>query len=107
MMVLLMTKTSTFLSANCQYKMVINASGPNFLRTLFLTILIIGLIVRIYNLSDNPAGFQVDEASIGYNAYSILTTGKDEHGVFSPIFFQAFGEYKSPIQIYSTVPLIL
>ena len=73
---------------------------------ILILILALGLILRISHLSDNPAGFFCDEASIGYNAYSILTTGKDEHGVPFPIFFKAFGEYKSPIEIYSTVPFV-
>lgn len=44
----------------------------------------------------------IDEVSIGYNAYSILTTGKDEHGISTPLFFRAFGEYKLPVYIYAT-----
>lgn len=69
-------------------------------------ILIFTFLTRTYNLKDNPAGFFADEASIGINAYTLLTKGEDEHGVKLPIFFKAFGEYKSPIQIYSTVPFL-
>ncbi len=57
-------------------------------------------------MSDIPAGFSFDEASIGYNAYTILTTGRDEYGKILPLYFRSFGEYKNPIQIYSTVPVI-
>lgn len=73
---------------------------------LFFTIFLISFLVRIWNLDKNPAGFFCDEASIGYNAYSILKTGKDEWGVKFPIFFKAFGEYKNPLDIYFTVPFI-
>lgn len=69
-------------------------------------ILIFSFIIRVWDLNKNPAGFFCDEASIGYNAYSILSNGQDEYGAHWPIFFKAFGEYKSPIQIYATVPLI-
>lgn len=62
--------------------------------------------IRVYNLQANPAGFFCDEASVGYNAYTILTGGKDQYGTSFPVFFKAFGEYKSPIEIYSTVPFI-
>lgn len=72
---------------------------------LFL-IIILGFAVRVYKLSDIPHGFFADEASIGYNAYTILTKGTDEYGTQFPVFFRAFGEYKSPVQIYSTVPFI-
>lgn len=67
---------------------------------------ILAFMLRTVYLSDNPPGFFCDEASIGYNAYSVLTTGKDEHGVWFPLFFKAFGEYKSPLQIYLTIPFI-
>ncbi len=73
---------------------------------LFFCLLFLGILLRTYKLTSIPAGFFADEASIGYNAYTILTNGTDEHGVFLPLFFQAFGEYKSPIQIYTTVPFI-
>src|SRR6185312_8213719 len=69
-------------------------------------IIVLGLFLRTYNLANDPAGFFCDEASIGYNAYSILHTGKDEYGVSFPFFFKAFGEYKNPVEIYSTVPFI-
>ena len=44
-----------------------------------------------------------DEVSWGYNAYSILRTGKDEYGVSFPISFKAFGDYKQPVYVYSEV----
>jgi 4-amino-4-deoxy-L-arabinose transferase-like glycosyltransferase len=79
----------------------------NMPRILLFLIIILALFLRTYHLSDIPSGFFADEASIGYNAYSILTKGVDEYGTPYPLFFQAFGEFKSPIEIYSTVPFIL
>ncbi len=73
---------------------------------ILLAILTLGLILRIYHLSDNPAGFFCDEASNGYDAYSLLTTGKDQHGASFPIFFQSFGNYVPPLLTYSTIPFI-
>ena len=71
-----------------------------------LVSLLAGLAVRLIDLDKNPPGFFCDEASIGYNAYSLLTTGKDQWGTPFPLFFRAFGEYKNPLDIYFTVPLI-
>lgn len=80
---------------------------PLRLHILLLTIiLLVGLGIRVYALDKNPAGFFCDEAAIGYNAYTILTTGKDEYGVSYPAFFKSFGEYKSPVAIYAAVPFI-
>ncbi len=71
-----------------------------------ILVILISLILRFLLLGIIPVGFSSDEASLGYNAYSILKTGKDEHGVFLPLAFQAFGEYKAPLYIYLTVPFI-
>ncbi len=73
---------------------------------LLLSIITIGLVLRLFNLTNNPAGFFCDEASIGYNAYSLLKTGKDEYGVSFPIFLQSFGDYRPPLAIYSAIPII-
>lgn len=59
-----------------------------------------GLFLRAYGLTDSPESLYQDEASIGYNAYSILQTVRDEHGKFLPIFFESFGDYKLPVYIY-------
>ena len=72
-------------------------------------VFIVGLALgfRLYNVSDNPPALSWDEVSIGYNAYSILKTGKDEHGRFLPIdTFIAYGDYKPPLAIYITVPFV-
>jgi len=73
---------------------------------LLLFIVLIGFFVRVWNVDKNPAGFFADEASIGYNAYSILKTGKDEWGFSSPLLFKAFGQYADPVMIYSAIPII-
>lgn len=70
-------------------------------------IVLLGALVRIIGISDNPPGFFTDEASIGYNAYTILKHGTDEHGEPWPVLFQAFGEFKLPVYIYGSVPFIM
>lgn len=66
----------------------------------------IALLLRLIYLNQVPNGFHSDEVSIGYEAYSILKTCKDEHGVLFPLYFKAFGEYKNPVFIYTVVPFI-
>lgn len=53
-----------------------------------------------YDVPENPVGFFVDEASIAYNAHTIVQSGRDEHGQAFPLYFRAFGEYKSPVYVY-------
>lgn len=67
-----------------------------------IIILLVASLLRLYKVDEIPHGLYIDEVSIGYNAYTILTKGVDEHGVSYPLFFQAFGEYKMPIPIYLT-----
>ncbi len=63
-------------------------------------------VFRFSFLATVPAGFFVDESSIGYNAWSIFTKGVDEHGAVYPLYFKAFGDYKNPVYIYSVAPLV-
>ena len=69
-------------------------------------IFLLGIGLRLYHLTDVPHGFFGDEAAIGYNAYTIFHSGVDEYGKHFPLFFQSFGDYKDPVQIYFTVPFI-
>jgi len=49
-----------------------------------------------------------DEVSLGYNAYSVLKTGKDEWGASLPTLFRAYGDYKLPVYIYfSILPIFI
>jgi 4-amino-4-deoxy-L-arabinose transferase-like glycosyltransferase len=73
---------------------------------LLVGVIMLAVVVRTVGLSDNPPGFFTDEASFGYNAYTILKTGGDEHGESWPVLFKAFGEYKLPVFIYSLVPFV-
>jgi 4-amino-4-deoxy-L-arabinose transferase-like glycosyltransferase len=71
-------------------------------------IIILGAVLRLWGLGGNPPGLYWDEVSLGWNAYSVLKTGFDEHGRFLPIdTFFAFGDYKPPLYIYAVVPSIL
>lgn len=84
-----------------------NIVYKRFIYSALIFVVLLGFLVRVYKLGIIPTGFFCDEASIGYNAYSLLQTGKDEYQTPFPFFFKAFGEYKSPIQIYSTIPFIV
>jgi 4-amino-4-deoxy-L-arabinose transferase-like glycosyltransferase len=74
----------------------------------FLLILIIffAAILRIYKLDKIPNGLSVDEALIGYDAYSILKTGRDHHGKLFPFYPEGFTWGINPIFIYSLIPFI-
>ena len=68
-----------------------------------VVILSLAFLLRFIGLGYIPPSLAWDEASIGYNAYSVVKTLKDEHGNFLPLqYFPAFGDYKPPMAIYLT-----
>jgi len=72
-------------------------------KIILILVVIFFLITRLYKISEIPVSVYWDEASIGYNAYSIIQTGKDEWGDFLPLHLRAFGEFKLPVYVYSVV----
>jgi len=69
---------------------------------ILVIIIVLSFFLRTYKISDNPPSLNWDEVSHGYNAYSILKTGKDEWGIKFPLIFRAYGDYKLPLYIYLT-----
>ena len=63
-------------------------------KIILIVILVLSAVLRLYSLDEFPSGLNADEAAIGYNAYSLLRTGRDEHGNAWPIVFKSFGDYK-------------
>jgi 4-amino-4-deoxy-L-arabinose transferase-like glycosyltransferase len=74
-------------------------------KTILFFILILAFVLRFWKLDTYPA-LNADEAAIGYNAYSLLQTGKDEHGNPWPIHFQSFNDYKPGLYFYMVLPLV-
>ncbi|HET7098859.1 MAG TPA: glycosyltransferase family 39 protein [Patescibacteria group bacterium] len=68
---------------------------------IFAFVLFLFLVSRIYGIAEIPKSVYWDEASIGYNAFSIATDLKDEWGEKLPLHFRAFGEFKLPVYIYT------
>lgn len=69
-------------------------------------IIALAFILRITALDRFPAGFTPDEASFGYDAYSLLTTGKDQWGHSFPLVLESFGDFKPPLYSYLQVPFV-
>jgi 4-amino-4-deoxy-L-arabinose transferase-like glycosyltransferase len=73
---------------------------------LLLCILAVGIFFRLYHFNQNPPSMNWDEVSIGFNAYSILKTGKDEFGNTMPLYFRSLDDYKMPVYVYMTAASI-
>lgn len=73
----------------------------------FLIILFLAVIFRFWQLDKLPLSPNWDEISHGYNAYSLLKTGKDQWGSSWPLFnFRAYGDYPTALNLYLILPFI-
>lgn len=75
-------------------------------KVLLTLIIILAFALRVFAVDKFPAGFNADEAAIGYNAYSIIKTGKDEYGEILPLAFKSFGDYKPGLYFYFVIPFV-
>src|SRR3990167_5517173 len=75
-----------------------------FVKVWLSFVIVLAFFLRFYKITQIPPSLNWDEVAIGYNAYSILKTGKDEWGQFLPVHFKSYGEYKLPAQIYASIP---
>lgn len=78
----------------------------NKINFLLLLIVIFSIIIRVSFLARYPSSLYSDEVDQGYNAYSILQTAKDEHGVFLPVSLRSFGDWKPPLPTYLMIPFV-
>lgn len=72
---------------------------------LLLIVLIAGLL-RFWQLGKVPSSPDWDEVALGYNAYSIMQTGRDEYGKFLPIVLRSYDDYKPALYAYLAIPSI-
>lgn len=84
--------------------MIMNIIGR--LNKYLILIVVLASFLRLLSLSSFPIGFTADEASFGYDAYSILKTGKDMWGTSFPLALRSFGDFKLPLYSYLTIPTV-
>jgi len=68
---------------------------------LLMILIVVIAVAHVVGIARIPDGLFQDEASIGFNAWLISQTGRDEHGALLPLYFKSFGDYKAPIYIYA------
>lgn len=78
----------------------------NIILTLFILIILIASFLRFFLFTQVPPSPDWDEASLGYNAYSIMETGKDEYGKLLPVVLRSFDDYKPALYTYFIIPFI-
>ena len=73
---------------------------------LFLTLLLFTILLRVINIGSWPDGLNQDEASIGYDAWSILNYGIDRNGNSYPVHLVAWGSGQNALYAYIIMPFI-
>ncbi|MCL4377230.1 MAG: glycosyltransferase family 39 protein [Actinobacteria bacterium] len=70
-------------------------------------IVILAVFLRVWQLGNTPPSPDWDEVALGYDAYSIIHTGRDEFGKFLPVVLRSFDDYKPALYAYLTIPSVL
>lgn len=83
--------------------------NPTYTRIIRLFVLIavcLGVFARLYAFSGNPPGLNQDEASIGYESWSLANHGLDRNGVSWPVQFISWGDGQNVLYAWLAMPLI-
>lgn len=72
-----------------------------------LIIFMAGFFVRLFAVGKYPLGLNQDEASAGYDAFSILYYGIDRNGMSYPVHLIAWGSGQNALYSYLCMPFIL
>jgi len=73
---------------------------------IFYLLLVIGCLARCIGINSHPNGLNVDEASSGYEAFSILNYGIDRNGNSFPVFLEAWGSGQNALYTYIMIPFV-
>jgi len=73
---------------------------------LLIIIFVFAFALRFWRLGEVPPSLNWDEVALGYNAYSIVSTGKDEYGKFFPFVLRSYDDYKPALYTYFTIPTV-
>lgn len=74
--------------------------------------ILIGIVMltaglRLWQLGNIPPSPDWDEVALGYDAYSIIHTGRDEYAKFLPVVLRSFDDYKPALYAYLAIPPVL
>lgn len=75
-------------------------------RWIIVGIMCSAAVLRLYAIGHVPPAASLDEASIGYNAYAILQTGKDEYGAAFPLLLRAYDDFRPALYVYLVMPFV-
>lgn len=69
---------------------------------LLLLLFVLAISARVYQLDQIPPSLYYDEVDYGYQARSLVETGKDYRGTLSPFYVHSFNDVRAPMPAYLT-----
>jgi hypothetical protein len=75
-------------------------------KSVFYFFLLVGFGLRFLQFGDIPTGLHGDEASIGFEAFSLLKTGADRWGFKLPAYFLSWGSGQNTLYGYLSIPFL-
>lgn len=73
----------------------------------FALCMVFGILVRCWRFCDLPGGMNQDETMAGLEAFSLLRTGRDHHGISWPTYFKAWTTSQmSTLYSYYMIPFV-
>lgn len=80
--------------------------NERLVRILAIVAVILGIGARIAHFGSMPPGLNQDEASIGYETWSLLHYGIDRSDVSWPIHFISWGDGQNALYAYMAMPFV-
>jgi hypothetical protein len=68
--------------------------------------IVLGVTARVVHFGSMPPGLNQDEASIGYETWSLLHYGIDRNGMSWPVHFIAWGSGQNALYAYVAIPFV-
>lgn len=75
-------------------------------RLLLIFIIVLASILRLTFLDTFPKGLHYQEATVGWRAQNLISSGRDEFGRQWPIFFSNWTEIEMPLPTYLSLPFV-
>ena len=85
---------------------ITTAVSQNQKNLLFLLVLLVGVIARLWEFGSLPPGLNPDEASIGVEAYYLFQYGVDRNGMSYPVHLISWGSGQNSLYAYLILPLV-
>ena len=80
--------------------------GAQLVWLLPLFLVLLGVVLRLWQLGEAPCGLNQDEAYAGYEAFSMLTYGVDSWGYHNPCYFISWGSGMNVLESYLAMPFV-